>query len=249
MKTSLRAATPAAVLLLSIIIPTRAHAQTIPAIPGGSLTAFPTVVQTGTKPTLTWSINYPSIVKDYVEITEPNTIIPKVNLKCQIRILGAGVTSQDSKGKITFYYTRGRLALNNNSFSTIWDGRNTDTEVQQQSIIKTYNSISKGTKIYFGGQYEKNNSSSGSNWATFYSSYGNSRNVWALVSGDLCPNKIPDYNAPSLESFLKPYLDSTNRVKIGPMDVIIFMELTHTDERDVGFDLQDLVFLVTFTKI
>jgi hypothetical protein len=68
------------------------------------------------------------------------------------------------------------------------------------------------------------------------------------VNGDIPPSKIPDYNAPSLESFIRPYLDASGRVKIGPMDVIIFMELTHTDESNVGYDLQDLVFLVTFRK-
>jgi hypothetical protein len=72
--------------------------------------------------------------------------------------------------------------------------------------------------------------------------------VRALVSGQSCPTNVPDYNAPSLESFLKPYLDSTKKVKIGPMDVIIIMELTHTDTSSVGYDLQDLVMLVTFRK-
>ena len=70
----------------------------------------------------------------------------------------------------------------------------------------------------------------------------------ALVNGDPCPSKIPDYNAPSLEKFLKPYLDSSNNVMIGPMDVIIFMELTHTNPADSGYDEQDLVFLVSFRK-
>ncbi len=248
MKTSHRTAAAAAILAVGVLATLTARAQTIPAIPVGSLTAFPTVVQTGTKPTLTWSINYPSVVKDYIDITDNNTITPKVNLKCEIRILGAGVTSQDSKGNIIFYYTRGRIAFNNNSFTDIWAGRNTDSLVKSQSIIYTKSPVVKNTKIYLGGQYNKDNKNN-TNWAPFYSSYGTSRNVWALVSGDLCPDRIPGYNAPSLETFLKPYLDSTNRVKIGPMDVIIFMELTHTNERDDGFDLQDLVLLVTFTKL
>jgi hypothetical protein len=58
---------------------------------------------------------------------------------------------------------------------------------------------------------------------------------------------IPDYNVPSLESFLKPNLDSTKKVRIDPMDVII-MELTHTDQSHLGYDLQDLVLLCIFRK-
>lgn len=60
---------------------------------------------------------------------------------------------------------------------------------------------------------------------------------------------MPEYNAPSLESFLRPYLDAGGRVNIGPMDVIVFMELTHTDQADGGYDLQDMVLLVTFKAV
>lgn len=71
-----------------------------------------------------------------------------------------------------------------------------------------------------------------------------------LVNGDTPPSNVPQYNAPSLESFLRPYLDTTGKVKIGPMDVIVFMELTHSSSQksDPGYDLQDLVLLVTFRK-
>ncbi len=252
MKTSQLAAVSAAVISVGTFVPSRAYSQTIPSIPVGSLTAFPSVVQTGTKPTLTWSINYPSIVKNFVTVTGPNTIIPKENLVCDIRVLGAGVTSQNSNGSIKYYFTRGRIAFGtspgSSSYTTIWDGRNTDSEVQQQAIIKANLSVAKNVRMHFGGQYNANNSSSSSNWATWYSTSNNNTNVRTLVSGDLCPTNIPDYDAPSLESFLKPYLDSSNRVRIGPMDVIVFMELTHTDQSNIGYDLQDLAFLVTFRK-
>jgi hypothetical protein len=32
------------------------------------------------------------------------------------------------------------------------------------------------------------------------------------------------------------------------MDVIVFMELTHTNTNDSGYDLQDMVLLVTFKE-
>jgi hypothetical protein len=32
------------------------------------------------------------------------------------------------------------------------------------------------------------------------------------------------------------------------MDVIVFMELTHTDKSNIGYDLQDYVMLLTFRK-
>ncbi|MES2658627.1 MAG: hypothetical protein V4689_08410 [Verrucomicrobiota bacterium] len=225
------------------LVATPAHGQTTPTIPVGELTAFPTVVQTGTKPTLTWSISYPSIVENFVTITQPGTVTPKENLVCDIRILGLGVTSQNSNGSIAYYRTRGQWKFNgSSSWADVYDGKQTDTIVQQQGLVKTNIAVTKGKAITFAGQYYN------SSWQTQFTSTSSGQNVRALVSGQVCPGNIPDYNAPSLESFLKPYLDSAKKVKIGPMDVIVIMELTHTDTSDIGYDLQDLVMLVTFRK-
>jgi hypothetical protein len=127
------------------------------------------------------------------------------------------------------------------SWTTIFDGTQNDAIVQQQGIIRTFN-VTKGQAIDFGGRYYWNNK-----WETLYTSLSGD-NVRTLVNGDTPPSNVPDYNAPSLESFLRPYLDASGKVRIGPMDVIVFMELTHTDKKNVGYDLQDLVLLVTFRK-
>jgi len=231
----------AAILAVCTFVSSRANAQsTDPSIPVGSLTAFPTIVQTGTKPTLTWNINYPSVIKDYITITPPGTVTPKQNLICDIRILGAGVTTQNSNGTINYIQTKGQLRYNgSSSWTTIFDGKQTDTIVQQQGIIKTFN-VTSNKAMDFAGQYYWNNA-----WSTQRTSLSGVF-VKALVNGDACPSRIPDYNAPSLELFLKPYLDASKKVRIGPMDVIIFMELTHTSTADVGYDEQDLVLLITF---
>ena len=241
MKTSHSASLTFAAIALTTLVSSRALAQsTNPSIPVGWLTAYPTVVQTGTKPTLTWSINYPSIVKDYVIVTPPGTVTPKQNLICDVRILGAGVTTQNSDGTINYIRTKGQMKFNgSSSWTTVFDGKNTDTIVQQQGIIKTYN-VTANQAINFAGQYYWNNA-----WSTQRTSTS-SVYVKALVNGDTCPSRVPDYNAPSLEKFLKPYLDASKKIRIGPMDVIIFMELTHTSTADVGYDEQDLVLLVTF---
>lgn len=241
MKTSLWAATAAAVIVFGALAPIRANAQsTSPSIPVGSLSAFPTVVQTGTKPTLTWSINYPSVVENYVTVTPPGTVTPKQNLICEIRILGLGVTSY-SNGVITYYRTRGQMRYNGSTtWTTIYDGKQTDTIVQQQGIVKSAFTVNTNKAMNFAGQYYN-----GGAWQTLYTSLSGD-NVRTLVNGASCPTNIPDYNAPSLEQFIKPYLDSSKKVRIGPMDVIVFMELTHTDKTNIGYDLQDLAMLLTF---
>ena len=68
-----------------------------------------------------------------------------------------------------------------------------------------------------------------------------------LKNGDRVPSTVPALNGNSIESFLKPYMNtSTKTVQIGDRDLILLMELGQTSPSSSGFDLQDLVVLVTF---
>jgi hypothetical protein len=263
MKTSHWAATAAIVIASSILIAPTCEAKrrdkgnnaseqsnqgngsnddnTFPALPSGWISAYPTVVQTGTKPTLTWGINHPSIVEDYVTIQPPATIVTDEQLDCEIRILGAGVTVGTPGGNsFQFVPTEARVRVGEGSYNRIFYG--TNNQVNPNEVVWS-GTLNNNTKLRFSGRYYYNN-----NWGPNFSSDSGTMNVRTLVAGDVPPSNIPDYNAPSLESFLRPYLDPTGKVRIGPMDVIVFMELTHYDSQqsDAGYDLQDMVVLVTF---
>ena len=264
MKTSQLAALAAAFTAVGPLVPTSINAQTsapqAPAPAGltGSLAANPTIVMAGEKTQLSWSINYPSVVKNYVTITPPGTggtnpgsIVPLTDLYCDIRIIGQGVTQQSGSSFI-FIPTEATINVNNTStYSRIFYGTNPQINPGNVFDLKsifgtayTNNMVRSGRIIRFGGRYFYNNT-----WSTHYKS-NSGDNVRFLVHGDVPPSNVPDYNAPSLESFLRPYLDTTGKVKIGPMDVIVFMELTHSSSQksNVGYDLQDMVLLVTFRK-
>ena len=255
MKTSHRAATAAAVIAMCILTSTPCFAkrktssgssgssntqtteETFPKMPSGWLSAFPTIVQTGTKPTISWGINYPSIVEDYITIIDPGTIEADEEVDCEIRILGAGVTVGNNSG-FSFVPTEALVGYDGGSYSRIFYGTNDEVNPNQVVYTKT---VAKNKKLRFGGRYYYNRS-----WGTFFNSDSSGQNVRALVNGSTPPSNVPEYNAPSLESFIKPYLNASGKVNIGPMDVIIFMELTHTNTSDSGYDLQDMVLLVTF---
>ncbi len=257
MKTSRSAALAAVLIASGVSTPCALLAQsTNPSIPVGSLSAYPVQVQPGVKPTLTWSISYPSLVQDYVKVTDPSdggggsdtNIEAKVKLYAKVRVLGAGVTvnANNSQG-YSFVPTEAQLSYKGGTYTRIFYG--TNTNVNQSTIVwsratsSTY--LSPGDKLRFGGRYYYNNA-----WGPYFNSQSGTKNVRILVNGDIPPTTYPLYNSPTLESFLKPYLDTAGRVKIGPMDCIIFMELTHTDAQntDPGYDLQDMVLLVTFEK-
>lgn len=266
MKTSQTVAISAAIILVGTLVSPRVYAQTsapqAPAPTGltASLSANPYVVVAGEKTRLSWSINYPSVVKKYVNIVPPGgsggsgpgTITPTQNLYADVRVIGQGVTVTTNNSGYSFVPTEATMSINNSStFTRIFYG--TNPQINPGAVINlasvfgntyTNNVIQAGKVIRFGGRYYYSG-----DWGTHYKS-SSGDNVRFLVNGDTPPSNVPQYNAPSLESFLRPYLDTTGKVKIGPMDVIVFMELTHSSSQksDPGYDLQDLVLLVTFRK-
>ncbi len=221
-----------------------AQAQS-PLIPTGNLSAFPTIVQAGTHPTLTWDITLPESVVDIVTITPPGTITTKKQLTMNVRVLGASVKVVwlDSRGRVTRWEwapTEAQMKVNNGSYSRIF--YNTQDNVNANQIVKSQ-TLSANTTINFAGRYRFDGS-----WSTLYNSTNSNNQVVALKDGDIPPTTTPLYQQPTLESFLIPYLDNQGKIKLGPRDVIYLMELTHTNKNDSGFDLQDLVLLVTFSE-
>lgn len=252
MKTSRLAALAAVFLATGVSAPCALLAQsTNPSIPMGSISAFPVIVQPGTHPTITWNISYPSIVQDYVEVNEPGGsdggggdtyISPKTELDVEIRVIGAGVTVSNNNGSnLSFVPTQAQVSFNGSSYSQVFYG--TNNNVKPSKVVWSKTNIAKGQKLRFGGRYYYNN-----RWGPYFNSQSGTKNVRILVNGDVPPTTYPLHSAPSLESFLKPYLDASGKVAIGPMDCIVFMELTHYDSQitDQGYDLQDMVMLVTF---
>lgn len=234
-----------AVFSVSACALTHVSAQTTtatsPSIPTGWLTTGQSIVRAGSTTALTWSINYPSVIKDYITVTPPSTITTKQSLDYEIRVLGAGVTSSKSDGSnMVFVPTEAQLSVAGGSYQRIFYGTNND--VTPSKVVSSGN-LQNNKTLRFGGRYYFNGS-----WGTTYTSSSGTNNVRTLVNGETPPTTYSLINAPTLESFIKPYLDSTGKVVIGPMDVIVFMELTHTDAQkyDSGYDLQDMVLLVTF---
>lgn len=214
----------------------------IPAIPSGWLTAYPTVVQTGTKPTLTWEISYPSKIIDFLDIEDPATLRTTEELDVTVRVLGNGVTVHGGNGKFKNWVDAAAYVKHNGgSYEEVFFGDNRD--VKPNRDVWTYDDMPAGDTLRFGGQYHY-----GGTTGHFRNSDGGTDNVRTLVRGDIPPTTEPMHLAPTLDDFLEPYLDGDGRVDIGPMDVIVFMELTHSDNEkdDRGYDLQDLVLLVSF---
>ncbi|MES2658630.1 MAG: hypothetical protein V4689_08425 [Verrucomicrobiota bacterium] len=245
MKTSQLAAATAVLTTICALVPTSGHAaqpaaSTIPSIPVGTMTAYPTVVQTGTKPTLTWNIIYPSKVSDVAQINPPGTItITQKNTYVSVQPIGTGITACDATQGTAPLYTDARMSLNKAAYKQLFYGIQSDVNSAYSLYIKK---MGVGDTIDFSGRYVKNGA-----WSPLYTTISSNLQVVSLVNGDTPPTTFPLYQSTALASYLRPYLDSTGKVKIGPLSVLVMMELGQTNHGLSCFDYQDMILLVTLS--
>lgn len=234
-----------AVAFLATTLCTSLRAQQLtPIIPMGNISAFPTIVQAGTHPTLTWDITLPERVSDVVTIQGGGTIIPNRDLIMDVRVIGAPVklVETDAEGNVSDWQwapTQAQLSYDGYGYGQIF--YNIQSNVNP-NFIAAYGEVSEGAPINIGGRYVNEDGS----WSPFQSSTSSIYNVIALQDGDTPPTSTPILELPTLQPYLLPYLDENGKVTLGARDVLVLIELTHTDRNDPGFDLQDLALIITF---
>ena len=213
------------------------HSFAADAIPTGTLTVDRSLVRVGTKSQLGWNIQYPAGVTELIEIVDPQTIKPKRDLKMRARVLGASFQETvNSFLNVEVYWNK-----NSSSWAKIFNG--TQLLVNPTNVVLN-TTVKKDDKINFGGRGYRSGS-----WLPLYNTGANTPNVVLLQNGDQVPSTTPAFQQGQIETFLKPYLLADKKtISIGDLDVIVLMELGQTDPDNSGFDLQDLVVLVTFEK-
>jgi len=232
------------VLLSGLLIGSFAYAgnevDTDPSIPVGSLAVSPTVVQAGTKPSLAWNIMFPKTISEVVHITPPGKLTLLDDYYVDVQIIGSSVTTSTSgqAASSVSYPTDARMSVDGGSYVQLFYG--TSADVNPSSLLYS-KKLKKGCTINFGGRYVVNNA-----WSPFYTSLSSNMQVVSLVNGDTPPTSFALDKSATLASFLKPYLDSEGKIKIGPLNVLVLMELGQTDHSESSYDLQDQVLLVTF---
>jgi hypothetical protein len=242
MNHTLRAVSAAAIVTSALAMPAafaqakKASAQ--PIIPVGALQATPSVVQTGTYPTLNWSIVYPSKVGDVAVITPPGSLTLTEQLYVSVRAIGVGVTgtngSTTSSTPAEF-----RIQVGGGGYDQLFYGNSSDIDPSHTLYTKKLNS---GTTIDFGGRFVKDGE-----WTPFYTTRSGNVQVVSLVDGDAIPTSYDLNQSGKMAEYLKPYVDSTGKVNIGPLSVLVMAEYATSDHSKASFDYQDAVFLVSLS--
>ena len=246
MKNSLLTAAPAAslALALSLVASGSAFGQSAknpkePRIPVGTLDAYPTLVQTGTHPTLTWDIQYPESARDIITCDPDDPVIkPKVDLCLELRVVGASYqTGWDKKGRPVYGYLQAEASGDSGQWVQFF--YDTQNKVKP-NFSYGYGSLRAGSALRLRAR-----AYSGSYWLDWVSTESAQGRVVALVHGDSLPD-LPAFNQDRIQCFLKPYVNGGGFVNIGPKDVLFLFELDQTDPNHIGYDLQDMAILGTF---
>ena len=185
MKTSRLAALAAASFATCAFVSGAAKAQTAtadPLTPVGVMTAFPTIVQTGTKPMLTWNIMHPARIgggggggtsgggggggngnndgaEELAVVNPPGTIIPTTDSYVTVQIIGSGPTDCRSNTS-TKPPTDLRVSLDGAPYDQLFYGTQDNVNSSQKLFIKK---VRAGQTVDFGGRYVVNGA-----WTPFF---------------------------------------------------------------------------------
>lgn len=205
----------------------------MPLAPAGDLVATPSVVQTGTYPTLSWRIAYPANIGRVATI-DKGVITLKKRAYVSVKPIGVGVTG--SYANATSSNVESRISVDGGSYEQLFYGTNDNVDPTHTLYNKQLNA---GTNVSFGGRYVEDGT-----WKSFYTGNSSNLRVIALKSGDTIPTTYDLKENNRLAEYLKPYTDGSGKVKVGPTSAIVLMEVAADSSRDLNFDYQDVALLV-----
>ena len=171
--------------------------------------------------------------------TAPGQITLSDDYTVEVQIVGAGVTTCANGGAASTnsYPVDARLSVNGGSYIQLFYG--TPSVVNPTKVLYS-KKLKKGQTLNFGGRYEVN-----STWTSFYTTKSAHQQIVSLVNGDVPPTTFALEKSATLASYVKPYLTSSGKITLGPLNVLVMMELGQTDHTQSCFDHQDVVLLVT----
>lgn len=204
-----------------------------PLVPVGTLNVNQNTVREGVSPQLSWEIDYPSAVTTVIDIEPDDDIVTKCKLRVQVYVIGVGITDQSGRE----YPAKSYIHYSSSGWQHIYTGVGSDvnpTRIYDDRIVNA------GERIRFCAKLNQSG-------YDYY--YNPSDNIEVLMDGDSPPNNAAGYqHQTSASEYMRPYIKN-GKLALGPLDIIYAAELTHSDPNHYGFDLQDTIILVRFTKV
>jgi len=153
--------------------------------------------------------------------------------------LSNGIDDELKVGKAKYLPVEVLWSLNGLAWSRLFYGTQSAVNPSKPVLETT---VPAGSTINFGGRGWRDGA-----WLPLYNTAASTSNLVVLKNGDQAPASVTNLSGGIIASFLSPYMDPVTKViKIGDRDLILLVELGQASASTSGFDLQDLVILVTF---
>jgi hypothetical protein len=201
-----------------------------------------------------WDANYPKGVDDLVDKSPPpsTTLTPRTQVRAEVRVIGAAFGPSSRP-----YPVRGWVKTTASSAWTQIFLGNCNTFNPQTIVWSKVLAVGEKLDFKFQGSmdntYNLSDVSTIGQWQTAIDTTASSPYSWnryALTDGETVQNYSPAFDQGDLHSHLKAYFEpSSSKLKLGPRDFIFLTELSQFGQNHQSTDMQDLVFLVTFTDI
>ncbi|MDE0826726.1 MAG: hypothetical protein OSA48_07950 [Akkermansiaceae bacterium] len=127
------------------------------------------------------------------------------------------------------------------SWQTLFQG--TDSQIDADAYV--YNGVvPSGTTIDFSARGKRNSRY----WTSSRNTLSENQNIIVLRNGDSVPQYTPAFKQGSIESHVSSYVQN-GKIVLGPRDLIHLVKVGQTNTNSSGFDMQDLVYIVTFEEV
>ncbi|MDA0767058.1 MAG: hypothetical protein O3A92_09575 [Verrucomicrobia bacterium] len=205
--------------------------------PTGTLSITKRLVRTGTHPQIDWEINYPLNLTSIVDIGPDDSLETLTETQMKIRVAGA---SYQPYGYDAVVALQTRISSLSSSWLTLFQGTNGQVDTNRYIFNGV---VPSNTSIDFSVRGQLSRS-----WTPSRDTLSENQNITVLRNGDDVPQYTPAFNQGSIESHVSSFVQN-GKIVLGPRDLIYLVEVGQTNILSSGFDMQDMVFIVTFDDV
>jgi len=188
-------------------------------------------------------------------VIDGDTVVPNQNFTCELKVLGAAITSGGSHVPVTLQAKFGGVWVD--AFGPWNMAVDADVNDGQQHTYDCTNIYTAGTQIEVRAQSWQKKSwwysgASNTHWNVIMMHNTNNEpgndHIWVLRDGDPVPDVPGMSSQASIEDFVSDYVNlQTGLMEMGPGQVVYLFELGTNDLDSSAADFQDLVLLLTLT--
>ena len=206
--------------------------------PTGHLNIAKAIVRTKTMASLDWEITYPLGVTEVVDIGPIDSLDTTMETRLKVRMVGA---SYQPNGRDAEVLLTSRISSMGSTWQTLFHGTNGEIDADDYVFDQV---VPPNTHIDFSARGKKNSRY----WTPSRDTLTENVNIIVLKNGDDVPYYAPAFQQGDIESHVSSYVQN-GKIVLGPRDLIYLIEIGQTNTNSSGFDMQGLVFVVSFAEV